>query len=96
MPWEGPLFALNIVAPDRRLQKSPKQVLRVELTNEQLYVYHGRTLIKDKEPNGLVITGEIDSPKLEKFTSPTKRFNINDQKLGTGIIATAIKKVMSI
>ena len=93
-----PLFALNIVAfPIDELPKiTLNKILQggIDKAKEAGISIIGGHSIKDKEPKyGLVITGEIDESRIWKNSQAQPNdLILMTKKLGTGIIATAIKK----
>ena len=93
-----PLFALNIVGfPIKDLSKEILQnVLQggADKATEAGIPIVGGHSVDDKEPKyGLVVTGQVEEEKMWK-NSGAKAGNsiVLTKKLGTGIIATAIKK----
>ncbi len=93
-----PLFALNIVAfPINELPKiTLNKILQggIDKAKEAGISIIGGHSIKDKEPKyGLVVTGQIDENKIWKNSNAQPGdLILMSKKLGTGIIATAIKK----
>lgn len=93
-----PLFALNIVAfPIDELPKiTLNKILQggIDKAKEAGISIIGGHSIKDKEPKyGLVVTGQIDENKMWKNSQAQPGdLVLMTKKLGTGIVATAIKK----
>ena len=93
-----PLFALNIAGfPIKDLPKSMlTEILQggADKANEAGIPIVGGHSIDDKEPKyGLVVTGEIDESKMWKNSGAQPGdFLVLTKPLGTGVIATAIKK----
>ncbi len=93
-----PLFALNIVAFP--INEIPKIILNkilqggIDKAKEAGISIIGGHSIKDKEPKyGLVVTGQIDESRMWKNSNAQPGdLILMTKKLGTGIIATAIKK----
>ena len=93
-----PLFALNIAGfPIKELPKSMlTEILQggVDKANEAGIPIVGGHSVDDKEPKyGLVVTGEVQESKMWKNSGARPKDSLVLTKpLGTGIIATAIKK----
>ena len=93
-----PLFALNIAGfPIKNLPKSVlTEILQggADKANEAGIPIVGGHSVDDKEPKyGLVVTGEIHESKMWKNSNAQAGdYLVLTKPLGTGIIATAIKK----
>ncbi len=93
-----PLFALNIAGfPIKNLPKSMlTEILQggTDKANEAGIPIVGGHSVDDKEPKyGLVVTGEIHESKMWKNSgAQSGDYLVLTKPLGTGIIATAIKK----